>query len=78
MRRCRLSEKRGRHLVLSPRGQGNRRDQCVVVLHLGTAHNADHPTRPGGVRPNDMGRDVRRTQATAASEEERFRPARIQ
>ena len=62
MRRCRLSEKRGRRLVLSARGQGNRRDQCVLVLHLATVSNADHQTRQGGVRPDDMGRDVRPTQ----------------
>ena len=58
MWRCRLSEKRGRRLVLSARGQGNRRDQCVLVLHLATVSNADHQTRQGGVRPDDMGRDV--------------------
>ena len=78
MRHCRLSEKRGRRLGLSARGQGNRRDQCVLVLHLGTAHNADHQTRQGGVRPDDMGPDVRRTQAAGARKEERCRPARVQ
>ena len=42
-------------MVFPARGQGNRGDQCVLVLHLGAAHKTDHPTRQGGIRPDDMG-----------------------